>query len=285
MIQSPPHSFTPSLGHFKPLGFTKRCLIIATLAIFNVQCSWTPEVETVLYEEPECVISLKTSHALKQAPKHPAFLSESLIAKILNGMTISQEEGILQQLLNSNHHPVPAFSPSQIDFLASHVSMAFSQVTPEEIIHFKCPPTNEQHFPIQGMLAVFPPSSLLLTLENFKPYPGISPKIQKNPSQKLQPTSLVFSHQKAIIRAEEVKNFMTIPSTSHGIAINYQSLDSLNPISKENQLTQPGTQTTPHKNTEAPMTIDSLNSQLRDLQKIVDQQAEEIRRLQNTSAQ
>ncbi len=284
MIQALPHSFTPSLGHFKPLGFTKRCLIIATLAIFNLQCSWTPEVETVLYKGPECVISLKTSHALKQAPKHPAFLSESLIAKILNGMTISQEEGILQQLLLSKHHPVPAFSSSQIDFLAPHVSMAFSQVTPEEVIHFKCPPTNEQHIPIQGMLAVFPPSSLLLTLENFKLYPGGSPKMQ-NTSQKLQPTSLVFSYQESIIRAEEAQNFMTIPSTSHGIAINYQSLDSLNPISKENQLTQPGVQIPPHKNTEAPLTIDSLNSQLRDLQKIVDQQAEEIRRLQDTSAQ
>lgn len=284
MIQALPHSFTSSLGPFKLLRFTKRCLIISTLAIFNLQCSWTPEVETVFYEGPDCVISLKTSHALKQAPKHPAFLSESLIAKILNGMTISQEEGILQQLLLSKHHPVPAFSPSQIDFLAPHVSMAFSQVTPEEVIHFKCPPTNEQHIPIQGMLAVFPPSFLLLTLENFKPYPGESPKMQ-NTSPKLQPTSLVFSYQESIRRAEEAQNFMTIPSTSHGITINYQSLDSLNPISKENQLTQPGVQITPHKNTEAPLTIDSLNSQLRDLQKIVDQQAEEIRRLQDTSAQ
>ena len=284
MIQTLPHSFIAFLAHFKPLGFTKQCLIIITLAISNLQCSWTPEVETVLYEGPECVISLKTSHALKQAPEHPAFLSESLIAKILNGMTISQEEGILQQLLLTKHHPVPAFSPSQIDFLAPHISMAFSQVTPDEVIQFTCPPTNEQHFPIQGMLAVFPPSSLLLTLEKFKPYPGVSPKMQ-NTSQKLRPASLVFSHQESIIRAEEVQSFMSIPSTSHGIAINYQSLDSLNPISKENQLTQPGVQATPHKNTEAPMTIDSLNSQLRDLKKIVDQQAEEIRRLQDTSAQ
>ncbi|GJL57303.1 MAG: hypothetical protein NPIRA03_01600 [Nitrospirales bacterium] len=198
-------------------------------------------------------------------------------------MTISQEEGVLQQLLLSNHHPAPAFSPSQIDFLALHVPLAFAQVTPEEIIHFNCPPTIEQQFPIQGMLAVFPPSSLLLTLDNLKPDPVASPKLQ-NSSQKLQPISLVFSHQEAIIGKEEVQTFMTIPSTSHGIAINYQSLEYFTPITKENQQTQPGTQSTPHKNTEGPMTIDSLNSRLRDLQKIVDQQAEEIRRLQDTSA-
>lgn len=284
MIHALPHSFTRSLDHCKPLEFITRCLIIAILAIFNLQCSWTPEVETVLYEGSECVISLKTSDALKQAPTHPAFLSESLIAKILNGMTISQDEGILQQLLLSNRHPVPAFSPSQIIFLAPHVSMAFSQVTPEEVIHFKCPPTNEQQFPTQGMLAAFPPSTLLLTLENLKSYPGVSPKMQNSP-QKFQPTSLVFTHQEASIRTEEIQNFMTIPSTSNGITINYQSLESLNPVNNEKKRTQPRTQTTPHKNIEPPMTIDSLNSQLRDLQKIVDQQAEEIRRLQDTSGQ
>jgi hypothetical protein len=220
----------------------------------------------------------------KKVPLHPASLSESLIAKILKGITISQEDGLLQQLLLSTHHPVPAFSPSQIAFLAHQISMAFSQVTPEEVIHFKCPPSSEQHFPTQGMLAAFSPSTLLLTLEKLKPYPGVSPKMQNSP-QKFQPTSLVFAHQEASIRTEEIQNFMTIPSTSHGIMINYQSLEPLNPVNKENKRNQPRTQTTPHKNIEPPMTIDSLNSRLRDLQKIVDQQAEEIRRLQGTSGQ
>ncbi len=284
MIQALLHSFTPSFRHFKRIEFTRRCLIIATLTTFNLQCSWAPEVETILHEGPECVISLKTSHALKKAPKHPASLSESLIAKILKGMAISQEEGILQQLLLSTHHPVPAFSPSLIDFLAPHVSLAFSQVTPEEIIHFKCPPTNEQFFPIKGTLAVFSPSSLLLTLENLKPYPGVSPKM-KISSQKIQTISLAFSQREVTLSAEEAQAFMTIPSTYHRIAINYQSLESFPPSSKENQLIQSGTQMTPHKTTEVPMTIDSLNFQLRDLKKIVDEQAKEIRRLQDSSAQ
>ncbi|WP_342348325.1 hypothetical protein [uncultured Nitrospira sp.] len=77
---------------------------------------------------------------------------------------------------------------------------------------------------------------------------------------------------------------MTVPSTYHWIGIDYQSLDPSNPNSKKNQLTQPGPQTTPNKKAEPPVTMDSLNSQLRDLQKIVDQQAEEIRRLQDSSS-
>ncbi len=283
MIQALLHSFTPFLRYFKPIGFTGRCLIVATLTTFNLQCSWTPEVETVLQEGPECIISLKTSHTLEKTPRHPILLSESLIAKILKGISISQEEGILQQLLLSTHHPVPAFSPSQTDFLAHHISLAFSQVTPEEIIHFKCLRTDEEFFQIQGTLAVFPPSSLLVTLKDLIPHPAVSPKMQHS-SRSVQTTSLTFSHQEAVIKTEEVQAFMTIPSTYHRIAINYPSLEPSNPNNKENQRTQPGPQTTPNKKTEPPMTMDSLNSQLRDLQKIVDQQAEEIRRLQESSS-
>lgn len=283
MIQALLHSFTPSLRHFKSIAFTGRCLIVSTLTTFNLQCSWTPEVETVLQKGPECIISLKTSHALKKAPLHPTSLSESLIAKILKGMAITQEEGILQQLLLSTHHPIPAFSPSQIDFLAHHISVALSQVTPEEIIHFNCPPTDEQFFPVQGTLAVSPPSTLLVTLKDPIPYPAVSQKMQHS-SRKGQATSLTFSHQEAVIGTEEVQAFMTIPSTYLRIAINYQGLEPSNPNNKENQLTQPGPQTTPNKKTEPPMTMDSLNSQLRDLKKLVDQQAEEIRRLQDGSS-
>jgi hypothetical protein len=198
-------------------------------------------------------------------------------------MAISQEEGMLQQLVLSSHHPVPAFSPSQIVFLAPHLSMAFSQATPEEIIYFKCLSTEEQSFQVQGTLGNFSPTTLLLTLKDLKVSPEISPKAQHS-SRKLQTTtSLTFSPQEAIIKAEEAQAFMTIPSTSYRIAINYQRLASSNPKTKENQLNQHGTQTTHDEKIGTPIEMDLLNNQLRDLRKIVDQQAEEIRRLQRSS--
>jgi len=191
---------------------------------------------------------------------------------------------MLQQLLLSTHHPVPAFSPLQIGFLAHHISMAFSQATPEEIIHFNCPATDEQSFRVQGTLAVFSPTILLLTLKDLKDSPEMSSKMQHS-SRKLQTkTSLTFSHQEAILKTEEAQAFMTIPPTTHRIALNYERLGSLNPNNKENQLNPHGTQTTSDEKIEAPMARDSLKIQLRELRKIVDQQAEEIRRLQRSSS-
>lgn len=268
---------------FQLLKLSKRWLIVATLAAFNLQCSWTPDVETTIYEGPECIIFLKTSQALHSAPKHPILLSPILIETILTGMVIDQEEGILQQLLLSTHHPVRAFSPSQIVLLAPQLSTALSQATPEEIIHFQCQPTNAQSFSVQGTLAVFSPTTLLLTLKNLKAFPAVSQKIQRSSRQLQTTTSLTFVPQDAIIGAEAAQAFMTIPSASHRIAINYQHLDSSISNNKEDQLDRPDTQATPDQTIDNPMATDSLKDQLRDLRKKVDQQAEEIRRLQHNS--
>lgn len=258
-------------------------MIAAAIGIFNVQCSWTPDVETVLHDSPNGFISLQTTPALKIAPNHPASLPESLIIKILAGITKTQEEGMLQQLLLSAPPTVPAFSPLQIDFLAPQLSLALSKATPEEIIHFRCPATDEQSSLIQGTIAVFPPSNLLLTLKDAQESSGRPSKLQ-NSSQRLQRTSfLTFSQEEAFMRGEEIQAFMAIPAMSQGILINYQRLAPSNQNNQENQPNKHANPMISNKKGENPMELDSLNEQLRDLRKKVDQQTNEIRRLKQTA--
>jgi len=176
------HSLFPQLKQF---AFNKRWLIVAAIGIFNLQCSWTPEVETVLHNRPNGFISLQTTHVLKNAPKHPTSIPESLITKILRGITKSQEGGMLQQILLSAPPAVQVFSPSQIAFLAPHLSMALSNATSEEIIHFRCAVSNELPAPIQGVVAVFPPTNFLLILKDAQESSGMPSKLQ-NSSRKLQ---------------------------------------------------------------------------------------------------
>jgi hypothetical protein len=274
------HSLSPQLKQF---AFTKRWLIVAAIGIFNLQCSWTPEVETVLHNSPNGFISLQTTHALKIAPKHPSSIPESLITKILKGITKSQEGGMLQQILLSAPPAVPVFSSSQIAFLAPHLSMALSKATPEEIIHFRCTVTDEQPSLIQGTVAIFPPTNLLLTLRDAQESSGMPSKLQ-NSSRKLQTTtSLTFSQEEAFKQGEELQAFMAIPSTSHGIVINYQRLPPSNQNNQENQPNKHGTQITGDQKDGSPLEMDALNEQLRDLRKKVDQQTEEIQRLKQTA--
>ena len=266
-----------------PFASPQRWLIVAVMGMFSLQCSWTPEVETVLHESQECFISLKTTQALKVPPKHPASISESLITNILMEITKSQEEGMLQQLLLSTSSTVSAFSPSQIEELAPHISMALSQVTMEEIIHFRCLAAEEQSSLVQGTVAVFPPSYLLLTLKDEKESSALPEKIH-NSSRRLQTkTSLSSSQNETFYRGEDVQSFMAIPSTSHGIIINYQRIAQSNQNYQETQPNKFDTTINSDDKGETPRGMDSLNEQVKDLRKKVDQQAEEIRRLKQTA--
>lgn len=253
------------------------------MGIFNLQCSWTPEVETVLHDSPKnCFIALQTTYALKITPKHPSSIPEPLIAKILSGITKSEEVGILQQLLLSAPLTVPVFSSEQVEFLAPQLSIALFKATPEEIIHFRCAATDKQSSLVQGTVAIFPPTNLVLTLKDVNESSGRPSKMQ-NYARRLQTTTtLTFSQEKASPMGEKVQAFMAIPSTSVGIVINYQHLVSSNQNNEENQPSKYDTQITNDRKGGTPMEMNSLNEQLRDLREKVDQQAEEIRRLKQT---
>lgn len=274
------HCRSPQLKRF---AFTGRYLIAAAIGILNNQCSWTPEIETVIHDSPNGFISLQTTPELNIAPKHPSLIPESLITKILIGIQKSQEEGMLQQLLLSAPPLVPAFSPSQIVFLAPQVSLALSKATPEEIIHFRCPAIDEGASLVQGTIAVFPPSNFLVTLKDAKDSSGLPSKRQNSPQRLQSTSSLTFSQKEAVMKEEEIQDFMAIPAMSEGILINLQSLAPSNQTNKENQQRNHGKPVTRDKNGGTPMELDSLKEQLRDLRKKVDQQTEEIRRLKQAA--
>lgn len=190
---------------------------------------------------------------------------------------------MLQQLLGPASSTVPAFSPSQIEVLAPHVSLALSKATPEEIIHFRCLATDEQAFLVEGTVAVFSPSYLFLTLTDANDISGMPSKIQ-NTSRRLQTTtSLSFLQDKAIMKGEDIQSFMATPSSSHGIIINYQHLEPSNTNNQENQPNNVYTPIPSDGKGESPREMDSLNNQVNDLRRKVDQQAEEIRRLKQKS--
>jgi hypothetical protein len=277
--------YPSSLSQLKPFAFIQRWVIVAVMGMSSLQCSWSPEVETVLHDSHGCVISLKTTQALKIVPKHPASISEPHITNILMEITKTQEEGMLQQLLLSTTPTVSVFSPSQIEILAPQISLALSQITTEEIVHFRCLATDEQSSLVQGTVAVFPPTYLLLTLKDDNETSGIPSKIQ-NSSRRLQTTtSLSISQNETLNRVDDVRTFMAIPSTSHGIIINYQRIGSSNQNNQENQPNKFDTPIINDEKGESPREMDSLNEQVKDLRKKVDQQAEEIRRLKQTAPQ
>ena len=257
--------------------------IIVAIGISQIQCSWTPEVETFLYQSEEGTIALQTTKTFKVAPKHPAWIADTLIQEILGGITQTQESGLLQQVFSGSSPQLPVFSPSQIRFLGPHLASALSQATPEELVSFICTDTNANSSVVKGTVAILHPTTIFINLKNYRK-PFLDQEKGKNSRGNLHRyTTIHFSQEETLIKPKEIESIIEIPANSHWLMINYSLLKTSNLDephvlnSTASEMTNDGVK---EQNTPETNSLNQLNEQLLDLQRKVDKQKEEIKRLQ-----
>ncbi len=263
----------------------KFCGLLTTILFFIIQCTWSPEVQTLIHSSPEGNVALQTSSEFKVPPQHPHIFSESLIKQILTGISLNQELGILQELFISDPEPSPVFSRAQIDFLAPHLVEAFSKSTSEELISFQSLGDTEGAAQANGSIAVFSPSTFFLTLQNTGSYPGNPSKMAASSRNLQKNTTLIFLQKQAMLEPKDAQRLVNISLENLWIAIDYAVLNSQmenEHKGKERKTTAP---TTPLKTEETQPKLNTLQKELEDLREKVGEQAEEIRRLQQTAPQ
>jgi hypothetical protein len=266
----------------RPYGFLEICGAIATFFLFAVQCTWTPEVKTPIHQSEKGNVTLQTSGDFKIAPQHPQVLSESLIKQILQGISQIQERGILQELFISDPKLSPVFSPSQIEFLTPHLAEAFSKATSEELITFRSLGNDEEGVTqVTGTVAVFSPTIFFLMLQS----PGHSSKMGSSSRNLQKHTTLMFSQNDAMLQPKDVHRFMKISGKNVGIAIDYAVLNQKTGSQDTVIERRPGPSITTSQPEKTSPEMNTLQEQLQDLQKQVEEQAEEIQRLQQTGPQ
>lgn len=252
--------------------------MLLTLLFFTLQCTWTPEVETIIYRDTEGFVTLQTSEAFKMSPQHPQVLSEVQITQVLRGISQKQERGILQELFISDSQHTPVFSPTQIEFLTPHLIEAISQATSEELIMFQHFGDNEGADPIRGTVTLFSPHVFFLTLK----HPENSTKMTSSSRSLHQHLTLMFTQEKAMLPQEDGQRFMKIPPKDPWIALDLKTLRPETEVENTQEGKSRLSPFTPaHQKHGSPETL-SLEEQLQDLRKKVDEQDEEIRRLQET---
>jgi hypothetical protein len=258
--------------------FLKFCGMIVTL-LLTVQCTWTPEVETLIHQSEEGNITLQTSSDFQVPPQHPHILPASLIKQILQGITQTQEKGILQELFISDPKPSPVFTPAQVAFLTRHLVDAFSKATSEEIITFRGLKHEEGAIQARGTVALFPPAIFLLTIQSLDEYRGTPSKMASSSRNLQRHTTLRFSQEHAVLNPKEAQRFMKMSSHESWIAINYADLVPLRENTQEER-SRPITPVPSPQSEETQPGKKTLEEQLHELQKKVDEQAEKIQRLQ-----
>ena len=269
-------------------SISRQLAIVLAIGMSHIQCSWTPDVETLLYQNEEGTISLQTTKNFKVAPKHPAWISDSLIQEMLGGLTQTQESGLLQEIFSGSPPQLPVFSPSQIRFLGPQLASALSKATPEELIFFICTDTNENSSVVKGTVAIFHPTTLLINLKNYRKSLFDQGKGKNSRGNLQRYTTIHFSQEEALIDPKESQPLMEIPANSHWVMINYSLLQTSN-LKEPRVLTSTSSGMTndemKEQNTQETNSLNELNElneQLLDLRRKVDEQNDEIKRLQQT---
>ena len=129
MAPSPQHS-TRKLSH-------KSSFFLALFCLAGTACSTTDQNTKILFEDPRGSVSLQTMSDRSIQATHPVNLEPNLLAKILRGIEIQDQEHGIQKFLAGRSSPVPVFSDDQIRFLAPLLAEGLRTAAPDQRIEYR----------------------------------------------------------------------------------------------------------------------------------------------------
>jgi len=115
-------------------------ILLALLCLVVTACGTTGKI---LLDDPRGTVSLQTMSDRSIQATHPVNLEPTLLAKILSGIEIQDQEHGLQKLLAGRLSPVPVFSEDQIRFLAPLLAEGLRTAAPDQRIEYRVQTTHE----------------------------------------------------------------------------------------------------------------------------------------------
>ena len=135
MAHSPQHS-ARKLSHGCSLLLVLLCLV-------GTACGITGPTGKILFDDPRGTVSLQTLSDRSIQANHPINLDPNLIAQLLRGIEIQEQEHGLQKLITSSSAPVPVFSDDQIRFLAPLLAEGLRTATADQRIEYRVNATHK----------------------------------------------------------------------------------------------------------------------------------------------
>ena len=153
MAPSSPHSARQDAPYFKQgrgspanprITFHASCFTIplVLLCLLGTACS-TGQTGKVLFEDQRGVVSLQPISDESVQASHPINLDPTLLAKILKGMGVQDQERGLQRILSGPAASIPVFSDAEIQFLAPLLAEGLRTATADQRIEYRVHTTHE----------------------------------------------------------------------------------------------------------------------------------------------
>ena len=120
----------------------KPSVFLALLCVIGTACSTTAPTGKILFEDPRGTVSLQAMADQSIQATQPITLDPTLIAQVLKGMTVQDQERGIQRLLAGRSSPVPVFSDDQIQFLAPLLAEGLRTAAPTERVAYRVQTTH-----------------------------------------------------------------------------------------------------------------------------------------------
>ena len=130
-------------SHVSRLTVPLMGILLALLCLIGTACSTTDQHTKILFEDPRGTVSLQTMSDQSIQATHPITLEPTLLAQILTGMTVQDQERGIQKLFGGPSSPVPVFSDDQIRFLAPLLAEGLRTAAPNQRIEYRVQTTHE----------------------------------------------------------------------------------------------------------------------------------------------
>ena len=119
---------------------------LALFCLIGTACSTTDRNAKILFEDPRGTVSLQAMPDQSVQATHPITLDPLLIAQVLKGIEVQDQERGLQKILGGMSAPAPVFSDDQIQFLAPLLAEGLRTATPDQRIGYRVETTHKGSF-------------------------------------------------------------------------------------------------------------------------------------------
>ena len=118
-------------------------ILLALLCLVVTSCSTTGLTGKILIDDPRGTVSLQTMFDHSIQASHPINLDPTLLAKILRGIEIQDQEHGIQKYIAGPSYSVPVFSDDQIRFLAPLLAEGLRTAEPDQCIAYRVQTTHK----------------------------------------------------------------------------------------------------------------------------------------------
>jgi hypothetical protein len=287
MALSPQHS-AGKVSH-------KPSLFLALLCFIFAACGTTGQTGKVLFDDPRGTVSLQTISDQSIQANHPIDLDPTLVAQILRGMEVQDQERGLQSLIGRAPSPIPVFSDDEIQFLTPLLAEGLRTAAPNQRIEYRIQTSHEGSLLESSITETTAGSlyaygrSLYMTLSQYRYAPAranlnvndTANRMSRPDSSGLRNRILLFSPTSAQ-RSEAFNPLVGGKSTDRFLAVDYQLLQQAPPAAATTGQTAPQMGTSPmsgssvgnsaseaqtHKTEALAQEVEALRKELQSVQK------------------